>query len=73
MVFERIVMPKGSFVNEITAEKKIIIPQEILNGLKLEQGDHVEIQIKKIRSKYIGVNVSKNPLGKLLELKIAGK
>jgi bifunctional DNA-binding transcriptional regulator/antitoxin component of YhaV-PrlF toxin-antitoxin module len=69
MVFERIDMPKGSFINEITPEKKIDIPQEIVNGLKLEPGDHVEIQIKKIRSKYIGVNISKNPLMKLLELK----
>ncbi len=66
-------MPKGTFINEITSEKKIEIPQEILNGLKLEPGDHVEIQIRKIRSKYLGVNISKNPLTKLLEINKSGK
>lgn len=68
MVFERIDMPKGTFISEIDNEKKLDIPHEILNGLKLEPGDYVEIQIKKIRSKYLGVNISKNPLIKLLEL-----
>ena len=61
-------MPKGTFISEIDNEKKLDIPHEILNGLKLEPGDYVEIQIKKIRSKYLGVNISKNPLIKLLEL-----
>jgi len=61
-------MPKGTFISEIDNEKKLDIPQEILNGLKLEPGDYVEIQIKKIRSKYLGVNITKNPLIKLLEL-----
>ncbi len=61
-------MPKGTFINEVSKEKKIDIPQEIINGLKLEPGDYVEIQIKKIRSKYLGLNITKNPLTKLLEI-----
>ncbi|MGD9488790.1 MAG: AbrB/MazE/SpoVT family DNA-binding domain-containing protein [Calditrichaceae bacterium] len=61
-------MPSGTFMIEISTRNQIDIPAEIVNRLKLNEGDKVEILIKKIRSKRMDINITKNPLMKLLEL-----
>jgi antitoxin component of MazEF toxin-antitoxin module len=61
-------MTSGSFVIEIQDNKKINIPPEITNHLHLQEGDKVEVVIKKIRSKRLDIKISKNPLVKLLNL-----
>ena len=61
-------MTSGSFIIEIKDNKKINIPPEITNHLQLQEGDKVEVVIKKIRSKRLDIKISKNPLVKLLNL-----
>lgn len=61
-------MTSGSFIIEIKDNKNIDIPPEIKNRLQLQEGDKVEVVIKKIRSKRLDIKISKNPLVKLLNL-----
>jgi len=61
-------MTSGSFIIEIKDSRNIIIPPEITNHLQLQEGDKVEVVIKKIRSKRLDIKISKNPLVKLLNL-----
>ncbi len=61
-------MPSGTFMIEISTRNQIDIPAEIVNRLKLNEGDKIEILIKKIRSKRMDINITKNPLMKILEL-----
>ena len=61
-------MKTGTFITEIDANGKIDVPVEIKDRLNLSEGDKVEILLKKIRSKRLDVNISKNPLYKILKL-----
>jgi len=61
-------MTSGSFIIEIKDSRNINIPPEITNHLQLQEGDKVEVVIKKIRSKRLDIKISKNPLVKLLNL-----
>ena len=62
------VMKTGTFIAEVENEDKIMIPGEIIDRLKLTNGDKIEILLKKIRSKRFEVTIHKNPLYKVLEL-----
>ena len=61
-------MLSGSFVCEVTLKKNIEIPSELINKLQLQDGDKVEVLIKRIRSKRLDIKISKNPLLKLLDM-----
>ena len=61
-------MKSGLFVAEIETDGKLIIPQEISDRIDLQEGDKVEILLKKIRSRKFDVNIAKNPLYKMLTL-----
>ncbi len=61
-------MKTGIFITEVESNKKISIPLKIAERIKLQEGDKVEILLKKIKSKRFEVNIGKNPLYKLLNL-----
>ena len=61
-------MKTGLFLAEIEENNKITIPAEISDRITLQEGDKVEIQLKKIRSRKFDVNIAKNPLYKMLTL-----
>ena len=61
-------MKTGTFIAEVENENKVEIPREIIDRLKLANGDKIEILLKKIRSKRFEVTIHKNPLYKILEL-----
>lgn len=58
----------GTFITKLSSKSQIDIPSDVRNRLKLEEGDKVEITIKRIRSRRLEINISKNPLIKLLQL-----
>jgi len=62
-------MVNATFFTELKSKKNLDIPSEVANSLSLEEGDRVEVFIKKIRSKRRDIKISRNPLTKLLELK----
>lgn len=57
----------GIFITELKNKNSIDIPVEVQTGLSLEAGDKVEIQIKRIRSRRLDINIARNPLSKLLD------
>ena len=61
-------MKTGLFISEIEQNGKLTIPQEISDRINLAEGDKVEILLKKIRSRRFDVNITKNPLYKILTL-----
>ena len=61
-------MKTGTFITEIDSHGKFNVPAEIKDRLQLAEGDKVEIMLKKIRSKRLDLNISKNPLNKILKL-----
>lgn len=58
----------GTFVTKLMSKNQIDIPSDVRNRLNLEEGDKVEITIKRIRSRRLEINISKNPLIKMLNL-----
>ena len=62
-------MVNATFFTELKSKKSLDVPSEVANSLSLEEGDRVEVFIKKIRSKRRDIKISRNPLTKLLELK----
>jgi len=62
-------MVNATFFTELVSKKNLEIPSEVVNSLSLEEGDRVEVFIKKIRSKRRDIKISRNPLNKLLDLK----
>ena len=61
-------MKTGLFISEIEEKNKLTIPLEISERINLQDGDKVEILLKKIRSRKFDVNIAKNPLFKMLTL-----
>ena len=61
-------MKTGTFIGEIDKSGAVAIPTEVKERLQLAEGDKVELQLKKIRSKRLDVNISKNPLYKILKM-----
>ena len=61
-------MLSGTFVSEITNKKNIEIPSEMMKKLQLNDGDKVEVMVKRIRSRRLDIKISKHPLLKLLNL-----
>ena len=61
-------MRTGTFIAQVDSDGRINIPLEIRDRLNLLEGEKVEILLKKIRTKRFEVNISKNPLYKLLAL-----
>lgn len=62
-------MLSGTFITEVNSQTAIEIPSEIAAKFDLCEGDKVEVMIKKIKSRRMEINISKNPLQKLLEIK----
>ncbi len=62
-------MVLGKFIAEVTKEKQIQLPPEVLTQLKINDGDKIEVHVKRIRSHRLELKISKNPLVKLLEQK----
>jgi AbrB family looped-hinge helix DNA binding protein len=61
-------MFSGTYITKLTSKNQIDIPADVRNRLKLEEGDKVEITIKRIRSRRLEINISENPLIKLLHM-----
>jgi len=61
-------MLSGAFVCELGEKNKIEIPSEMIKKLQLNEGDKVEVLVKRIRSKRFDIKISKNPLLKLLSI-----
>lgn len=61
-------MLSSTFVGEITANRSIEIPPQLLSKLGLKEGDKVEVLIKRIRSRRLDIRISRNPLLKLLTM-----
>ena len=61
-------MKTGLFISEIEEKNKLTIPLEISERINLQDGDKVEILLKKILSRKFDVNIAKNPLFKMLTL-----
>jgi AbrB family looped-hinge helix DNA binding protein len=61
-------MKTGTFIAEVDARGNITVPIEIKERLELQEGDKVEILLKKIRRKRLEVMIGKNPLYKLLQI-----
>lgn len=61
-------MLSGTFVCELSEKNKIEIPSEMMKKLQLNEGDKVEVLVKRIRSKRFDIKISKNPLLKLLTI-----
>lgn len=62
-------MLSGTFVCELGDKNKIEIPSEMIKKLQLNEGDKVEVLVKRIRSKRFDIKISKNPLLKLLTIR----
>jgi antitoxin component of MazEF toxin-antitoxin module len=61
-------MLSSTFVCELSDKNKIEIPSEMMKKLQLNEGDKIEVLIKRIRSKRFDIKISKNPLLKLLTI-----
>jgi len=62
-------MVNATFFTELLSKKNLEIPSQVITSLSLEEGDRVEVYIKKVRSKRRDIKISRNPLIKILELK----
>ena len=62
-------MVNATFLTKLLSKKNLDIPSEVVNSLSLEEGDSVEVYIKKMRSRRRDFKISRNPLNKILELK----
>ena len=61
-------MLSGTFICEVGEKNKVEIPSEMMKKLQLNEGDKVEVLVKRIRSKRFDIKISKNPLLKMLTL-----
>ncbi len=61
-------MVNGTFFTNLKSKKTLELPAEIIRGLSLEEGDKIEVHIKKIKTKRMDIKISRNPLSKILEL-----
>jgi bifunctional DNA-binding transcriptional regulator/antitoxin component of YhaV-PrlF toxin-antitoxin module len=61
-------MKYATFITEVSSEQKIQIPKQVTDKIMLEQGDRVEVSIKKIKSRKLEILLSQNPLYKLLKM-----
>ena len=62
-------MPRtGLFITQLKSKNSVDLPAEVVNSLDLDTGDKVEVTIKKIVSSRLSIQISKNPLIKLLEI-----
>ncbi|HGY56679.1 MAG TPA: hypothetical protein ENK44_13305 [Caldithrix abyssi] len=61
-------MLSGTFICQLDKKNQIEIPGEVIARLRLNEGDKVEVMVKKIRSRRLDIKISKNPLLKLLDL-----
>lgn len=62
-------MVNATFFIKLVSKKNLDIPSEVVNRLQLEEGDKIEVYLKKIRSKRLDIKISRNPLNKILDLK----
>jgi len=62
-------MVNGTFFSVLKSKKTIELPSEIVSILGLEEGDKVEVEIKKIKTRRRDIKIGSNPLSKILELK----
>ncbi|GAB4181023.1 MAG: hypothetical protein Kow00108_17660 [Calditrichia bacterium] len=60
-------MKYSIFVVEVEKDGKVEIPKFIREKLALEEGNYVEITVKKIKSRKSQLSIQKNPLLKLIE------
>lgn len=61
-------MKFATFITDVKPEKKIQIPREVADKLRIETGDRVEISLKKIKSRKLDIILSENPLYRLLNI-----
>jgi len=61
-------MLSGTFIAEIGKNNTIEIPSDMAKRLQLQDGEKVEVLVKRIRSKRLNIKISQNPLVKLFDL-----
>ena len=61
-------MVNGTFFTKLKSNKTLELPVEIIKGLSLEEGDQIEVYIKKIKTRRKDIKISRNPLSKILDL-----
>ena len=61
-------MLSGTFIAEIGKNNTIEIPSDMAKRLQLQDGEKVEVLVKRIRSKRFNIKISQNPLVKLFDL-----
>lgn len=61
-------MKYATFVSEVEAGNKILIPREVTEKLRIHEGDRVEISVKRFKSSRLDLILSENPLFRLLDL-----
>ncbi len=61
-------MLSGTFICQLNKKNQIEIPVEVVARLHLNEGDKIEVMIKKIRSRRLDIKIAKNPLIKLLDM-----
>ncbi len=60
-------MKYATFIAEVKSGKEIKIPREVFEKLRIQNGDRIEISIKKIKSNRLELMLSENPLFRLLD------
>lgn len=66
-------MKFATFITEVEVGKAIKIPREVSEKLRIQNGDRVEISVKKIKSNRLELILSENPLYRLLDISEADK
>lgn len=61
-------MKYATFVSEVEAGNRILIPREVAEKLRIHEGDRVEISVKRFKSSRLDLILSENPLFRLLDL-----
>jgi len=62
-------MVKSIFTTRLESNNNVAIPSEVIESLSLTEGDRVEVTLTKIKTKRLGITISRNPLAKLLDIK----
>lgn len=61
-------MLSGTFIAQLDTKNQVNIPYEISERLQLQEGEKVEVLLKRIRTKRLNIKIAQNPLAKLLEI-----
>ncbi len=58
------------YITKVKEDHAIDIPAEVRKGLDLRPGDKVEVFIKRIRSRRLDIKIARNPIARILDIKV---